>query len=575
MPDFDIVDILNEKLESFKESIEEVSSFNEKPIEQQNQNELHPKTQDVIGEDDRTRITPTTSYPWRSIVKLYMTWGSDRYIGSGALIDKNHVLTAGHCVYYLANGGWADSIKVVPAMDNGIEPYGHAWATEMRVYFEWMNSQKYYHDFAVLTLDRDIGLQTGWMELMTADHSSSFYTGELNVAGYPGDLDYGLNMYWDCDIGRTATEYNHWYYMDVTGGMSGSPVWIYDGTDCYILSICAYGEDGSGSNFGTRIDKNKFDCINNWLTADATGTDKPDMADRGSAYSGFNTTVVGAGLTDFEVWSDVQNLGTYPVILSTVSYYASDDIIITADDYLIGIDEIGSIFSTYYRDSTWTGKFPSDVPSGTYYIGWILDADDTLDEFNENNNVHYVKNKQLLVDATPPSNPTVCKQLNGTTESNVWQDLVNDPCFNWNGAFDFHTDVAGYYYYWGTDPNGVSSTFTSLSEYDPSAVSTGTYYLRVRTKDTVGNNASWTTLYTFKYNETLNEDNNNYQGDPKENQDDKSVDNTLIAQSNNLNLDDLLFDISGIEIHVAIWITCGILSIFIHFYFKRKKEKFP
>ena len=541
-------------------------------IEDCNQNEFYGRPLTVFGDDDRVRVTPTTSYPWRTIVKLYITWGSDTYIGSGVIIDENHVLTAGHCVYYLANGGWADSIKVVPGMDDGNEPYSHAWATNMRCYWQWLNSQRHEHDFAVITLDRDIGLQTGWMELRTADSSSLIYRDGLNIAGYPGDLDYGLNMYWDYDVGRTATEYNHWYYIDVAGGMSGSPVWMYDGTNRYILSICAYGDDGSGSNHGTRIDRNKFDCINNWLTADATSTDKPDLADRGDLYGGFNTTTVGAGLTDLNVWCEVQNLGTLVSGLATVSYYASVDSIITQEDYIIGSDRIYPIMETYYEDSSWSGKFPDDVPSGSYYIGWIIDINDESDEFNENNNKNYVKDYKLLVDATAPSNPSKCNQLNGSTESDVWQDTINDPCFNWSGAFDSHTDVAGYYYYWGTDPSGTSSTLTTSTNYDPLSVSTGAYYLRICTRDSVGNVAPWTTLYTFKYNETLNEDDNDHEEDPKKNQDDNSFSSSEINSVNSLNLNEPFFDISGNEIHVAIWITCGILAIYIHFYFRRKSS---
>ena len=569
LPELAITDNFNDLLDSIKAPIEGITPFDDIPTEEFNQNTIYGEPQSVLGEDDRVRITPTTSYPWRSIVALYVTWGSDTYICSGALIDKNHVLTAGHCVYYLDKGGWADSIKVVPAMDNGNEPYSHAWATNMRVYAEWINTQMHYHDFAVITLDSDLGLQTGWMGLETANPSDPIYTGGLNIAGYPYDLDGGLNMYWNYDVGRTANQYNHWYYMDTEGGMSGSPVWRENGSNRYILTVHGYGNDGSGSNHGTRIDKNKFDCINNWLTADTTGIDKPDLADRGDNYCGFNTTVVGAGLTDFEVWCDIQNLGTYPLIMSTVSYYISNDTIITDEDYLIGVDDIGSISSTYSRDSSWAGKFPSGMPSGIYYIGWIIDADNIIDEFNENNNINYIESNKVLVDATPPSNPAICYQLNGTTESNVWQDLVNDPCFNWSGVFDSHTDIRGYYYYWGTNPNGESSNFTPLSEYDPSTVSTGTYYLRIRTEDTVGNNASWTTLYTFKYNETLNEDDNNYEDNPKENKDENTEDSSVINYD--LNLNEPLFEISGNEIHVAIWITCGILAIFIHFYFRRKK----
>ncbi len=47
--------------------------------------------------------------------------------------------------------------------------------------------------------------------------------------------------------------------------------------------------------------------------------------------------------------------------------------------------------------------------------------------------------------------------------------------------------------------------FISSPDYDPPAVDTGIYYLRVQTIDMIGNNALWTTLYIFKYNQTLND----------------------------------------------------------------------
>ncbi|MFX1487577.1 MAG: hypothetical protein ACFFBI_00395, partial [Promethearchaeota archaeon] len=51
-------------------------------------------TNGIIGLDDRVRITPTTMSPWSSIVKFYTNWGGYASYGTGAMIDKNHVLTA-------------------------------------------------------------------------------------------------------------------------------------------------------------------------------------------------------------------------------------------------------------------------------------------------------------------------------------------------------------------------------------------------------------------------------------------------------------------------------------------------
>ncbi|MFX1458846.1 MAG: trypsin-like serine protease, partial [Promethearchaeota archaeon] len=456
----------------------------------------------IYGDDDRTRISPTTSYPWSTIVKLYISWGSSNYIGSGVLIDKNHVLTAGHCVYYHAEGGWADSIKVVPGFDNGYEPYGHAWAIEMRSYDGWINYEYTQDDIGLITLDQDIGLQTGWMDIYTTVLSDPIYRGGLNLAGYPADLDDGLNLYWDYDYGRTVSIYNHWYYMDTAPGQSGSPVWIDNGTNCFILSVHTCGNDGSGSNHGTRININKFHSIKNWIFSDATSINKPDLTAGINSYSGSNITLIRPGYTNFRVQSEIHNAGTIISDPSTVSYYVSNDTLFSTTDYLIGTDNINSISPTNSIPSSWSGVFPGDIPTGSYYLGRIVDIDDNIDELNENNNIDYITNYKLWVDAVPPSNPDACVQTEGTTESDIWQNTIDNPYFIWSGASDEHTGIAGYYYYWGSYPNGTSNNFITSNHFEPAPVDTGIYYLRVCTKDKVGNNASWKTLYIFKYDNT-------------------------------------------------------------------------
>jgi len=199
------------------------------------------KSSYVWPPDDRQKITSTTDFPWRTICKLYIeTQDSSYYIGSGAIIDDFHVLTVGHCVYIHGEGGWAAEIIVVPGKDGVNEPYGRAYAINLRSYMGWTVSEMVEHDWAVITLDRSIGQLTGWMGRQTEDSSNSIYTGTLNLAGYPGDLDSGESMYFDADVGDRADEYNHWYWMDTAGGQSVCPVWWFDGVSQYILSINAY-----------------------------------------------------------------------------------------------------------------------------------------------------------------------------------------------------------------------------------------------------------------------------------------------------------------------------------------------
>jgi len=360
----------------------------------------------VIGGDGRT-VYNNLVFPGNTIVKLYIAdpWGGN-WVGSGAIIDNFHVLTAGHCAYIRegGNNGWASTIEVVPAMDtsdNPSDPYGSAWVTNMRSYTGWTVSGDSQHDWAVLTLDRNVGFYTGWMGRTTAGSSSSIYTGTMNVAGYPTDLSSGNRMYWDADAGDGATEYNHFYWADTAGGMSGGPVWRYDGANRYIMTVHAYGRGGVDSNYGTRLNTDKYDRIFTWLGSDSAPTDKADLIDRGVSYAGYTPGSVTAGITSFSVHNEIRNVGTASSGNYVVHYYASTNTFISTSDYYIGTSttESTGAFETDY--ASWSGTFPT-IPGGNYYIGWIIDKDDVVDEFDEANNRAYISTPLSVTGLNPP-----------------------------------------------------------------------------------------------------------------------------------------------------------------------------
>ena len=99
----------------------------------------------------------------------------------------------------------------------------------------------------------------------------------------------------------------------------------------------------------------------------------------------------------------------------------------------------------------------------------------------------------------PPTNPTNCTDGAGST-SNTWQNSSDDPIFTWSGADGTGSAITGYAVYWGESPSGENEGNIVLSEgYDPPAAVSGTYFLRVSTKDEAGLAAPWETIYTFKY----------------------------------------------------------------------------
>src|SRR5207302_1108624 len=79
---------------------------------------------------------PQTS-PWSATAKLFIVFPDGSYGGSGVLIDPKAILTAGHCVQDSDHGGWATSVRMVPAYANGNQPYGEAHASDSFAWHEW------------------------------------------------------------------------------------------------------------------------------------------------------------------------------------------------------------------------------------------------------------------------------------------------------------------------------------------------------------------------------------------------------------------------------------------------------
>jgi len=487
------------------QSLVETSSNSTPPFEGLLPTGVMPLT--VFPPDDRAQITDTTVFPWRTICSLLITMPNGKqYFGTGAIIGIPgghgfHVLTAGHNVHDPDDGGWADSVKVIPGLNGNYMPYYYAWAAHVRSYTAWTQDRDQRHDWALLTLDRNLGDFTGWMGRKTALSFDPIYTGWLHTAGYPGDKGMPpITMWYDADYGRSADEYNHWYYMDTYRGQSGSPVWRLEDSERYILSVHTYGDQGSGSNKGTRLNKEKYDHITTWRDEDTPPTDKADLIDDGQAYSGFSPTTITPG-QNFQVWCDVRNIGTADSGGFHVSYYASTNNIISASDYLIGSDYVPSISPFLYGNSDWSGAFPS-IPAGTYYVGWIIDGSGQVSEFDKTNNIAYKDSYQLVVNL-PPNKPT---KPSGT--------ISGKPGVSYSystSATDPNGDQVKYTFDWGdgaTSETGFVNSGTSASKSHTWS-GEGIYDIRAKATDIHGASSglSYALTVEMKFNTAPNKPN--------------------------------------------------------------------
>lgn len=403
----------------------ENNSFNEIVFD----NSINPES--VFGVDNRTQITNTTDYPWSSIARIEVEFSNGSgAIGSGAMISPYHILTAGHVVHNASAGGWATDIDVFLAQDGSEQFYGEADWTYIRSYTGWTNSQSQDHDWALITLDRNIGNFTGWLGYEWRSNDADYNGLILNTAGYPGDLSFNAqDMYFASGPVAFADTHQLYYNgtMDTFGGQSGSPVWRYNSStgDRHINAVHAYGNGGNGYNEGTRITQTKFNSLQNWISEDdgvrspidrSDLVDYDDWFDTNFAYFSSSTVTPGDNIT---LRSVTRNNGTATAGNFDVSFYASTNSIISTGDYFIGKVNISSLDAFGWTDTIWTGNFPN-IPAGNYYVGWLIDSGNSQTEFLEGNNTGVISDSLLTVSDLPST---------GDILGTVWDDVDGDGVF--------------------------------------------------------------------------------------------------------------------------------------------------
>ena len=227
------------------------ASFKEKELE------------NIIGTDDRTRISPTTSYPWRAICALRIrTKTGKNYVGTGWLISPRTVITAGHCVYMHDEGGWAQSIEVIPAMNGALRPYGSGVSATFRSVTGWTNDRNRDFDYGAIILPSAYrpGSTVGTFGFATRN-DSTIMSLTLNLSGYPADK--GADTQWFMSRKPKAVSARVITYdIDTMGGQSGSPVWFLQDGNRYAIGIHTNGSNSGNS--ATRIVQDVYNNLVNW-----------------------------------------------------------------------------------------------------------------------------------------------------------------------------------------------------------------------------------------------------------------------------------------------------------------------
>ncbi len=221
------------------------------------------RTEVIIGADNRIRVNATRDYPWRAICALKITAANGaRYIGTGWLVSARTVVTAGHCLYMHAAGGWVRSIEVIPGMNDALRPFGTFTGTTFRSTAGWVSSKNRNNDYGAIILPANSrpGATTGYFGFGT--RSDAFLQASaLNLSGYPGDK--GGNQQWymaqrPTGVSSRVITYN----IDTFGGQSGAPVWVFQDGKRYGVGVHTNG--ALSGNSATRIESEVYNNILAW-----------------------------------------------------------------------------------------------------------------------------------------------------------------------------------------------------------------------------------------------------------------------------------------------------------------------
>lgn len=207
----------------------------------------------IIGADNRRIVSNTTVDPYTKVAFMIMRFPNGKsYVGSGNLISKDTVLTAGHCIYSKADGGWTTSVEVYPGYNGNTAPYGVAKAKRLMSVPGWTVNSSSQHDIGAIKLDRNIGNSVGWFGMTTVMENP------ITLSGYHADLNRKMGT----QTGNISSlsDNNVYYPLDSTGGSSGSGVY---NNKQQIQAVHAYGS--TNYNFGTRMNTEKFKLAKEWI----------------------------------------------------------------------------------------------------------------------------------------------------------------------------------------------------------------------------------------------------------------------------------------------------------------------
>lgn len=217
----------------------------------------------IIEEDTRYAVENTHMSPYSFVGMLTVAWDenldgkSDKYgMCSGFLFGPDVLMTSAHCVYDFEQRAVATQIHFDPAKNSYYVPpttiFRRSDAIAVSIPLSYVLYEDVNHDFAIVVLDRTVGLDMGYFGFSLANQLEK--GDKIVVSGYPTGKPYG-EMWTNIGEVKHITDSIIWHDCDTFRGQSGGPI--------YNQNLIVYGVHTRGTSW-IQPD-NSGTAINEWV----------------------------------------------------------------------------------------------------------------------------------------------------------------------------------------------------------------------------------------------------------------------------------------------------------------------
>ncbi len=238
----------------------------------------------LIGRDNRTQVDDATNYPHRCVcyLRIWLDVGWFAF-GTGWIIGKRTIITAGHCVYAYPDSrfpglvrGWARQVEVIPGRNGDAMPFGSfiVPTENLRSTQGWAGTdstgddgKQEGADYGAIILDEDLPTDLGAFGFGVLSNRELEGL-NVNIIGYPGEYQMPplLGTMWgDSGLLDAPTGLQLDYTIDTTEGESGAAVFYMRPTvgDAIAVGIHNYGTENVINN-ATRITEEVKGNLKTW-----------------------------------------------------------------------------------------------------------------------------------------------------------------------------------------------------------------------------------------------------------------------------------------------------------------------